>query len=101
MSEETPIEKLHQATIESIKELKSMSGFDLLDETLKFRNKIHDLIESQKLPSVLIVGCLMDEIYELEFRGSKVAIDANFRRVINYIDKNFMKKEPMKEVTKK
>ena len=91
----SPLEKLMQDTIECIDELQRMSALELIERTVDFKNKLHQFVVSQEIPAVLVVGALTDEILTIHAKEDRTMIDENFQRIKGYVDKNFIKREPL------
>lgn len=91
----SPYDKLMRETIECIGELNKMPALELIDRTVEFKKALHQLVVSQEIPNILVVGTLVDEILNIHASEDRVVIDENFQRIKNYVDKNFIKREPL------
>lgn len=96
----SPFEKLMRETSESINELQKISALDILDRTTEFKEALHRLVISQEIPGILISGALMDEIIAIHAHQDRVIVAENFQRTKDYVDKNFIKREPIDDEVK-
>lgn len=92
------IEKeLLEAKRESIKRLESMSAFEFMEDASLFMKDLEKLVGKQHLPTVVLVGCLMSEIYILNARPDDMLLNAKLEKVFvafkRYVDEKFMEKE--------
>jgi len=89
--------KLQKAYKESKEQMASMSALDLMENAGLFLRDLKKLVNSQHLPAVIIIGCLMDEVNRLITEPENVLLDDKLEKMFmsfkRYLDENFMKKE--------
>ena len=89
--------KLKQAYRESVEYLESVSAFELMKKSAVFTEDLKKLVDSQRLPPTVIIGCLMNEIFRLNIEPDNILLDDKLAGTFNsfkkYVDETFMKKE--------
>lgn len=94
------IEKeLREAYRKSKAQLDSMSAFELMEDAGLFIKDLRKLVNSQRLPYAIIVGCLMQEVHSLNAEPSDMLLDnklmESFKLFQKYVDREFMEKEQL------
>ena len=92
-------EKLRKAYNESKEYLESTSALELMGKSALFKQDLEKLVKSQKLPAVILIGCLMDEVHKLNAEPDAVLLDCRLTQAFDIVmksaDKKFMKKEQL------
>lgn len=89
--------KLDIIAKESKEYLGNISALELMNDASSFAHELDKLIVRYKLPTSVIVGCLMSAIDNLNAEVNNILLDAHLKKVFSsmkkYMDENFMKKE--------
>lgn len=79
---------------------KKISAYDMLEKAILLKEGIEKMSERLGLPHVVVVGVLMEEIVDRCTQPQQLRTRDAFMALSKYIDKNCMKKEPLREEEK-
>jgi len=60
------VTKVEKVRNECIKDLKGITGYELMMRAVKFSNDVKKLIDKSNLPPAVIVGVLQSQIYNIQ-----------------------------------
>lgn len=60
------VSKVKKVRDECVKDLKRISGYELMMRAVKFSNDVKKLIDNTNLPPAVIVGVLQSQIYNVQ-----------------------------------
>jgi len=89
--------ELRKAYRESTEHMESISALELMKNAGLFMSDLKKLINSQRLPAAVLIGCLMSEVNRLATETEYALLDDKLTKMFGsfkrYMDENFMKKE--------